>query len=161
MAKIDIPRRITELATPFLASHDLVLWGVDAALSGGRGGVLRVYIDTPAGASGAPESVTIDQCAELSRQLSVALDVEDFIRGAYRLEVSSPGLDRRFFQLEQILPFLERQMELVLWEPRDGRKNFRGRAITTDDDVLIFEVDDKRLNFPWAEVKSVRLVPTF
>ncbi|WP_169727922.1 ribosome maturation factor RimP [Desulfovibrio inopinatus] len=161
MAKIDIPSRIAELATSFLAAHDLVLWGVDAALGGGRGGVLRIFIDTPAGASGAAESVTIDQCAELSRQLSVTLDVEDFIRGSYRLEVSSPGLDRRFFSLEQVVPFLGRDMELMLFEPRDGRKKFRGHAITADDGILVLEVDGARLHFPWAEVKSVRLVPNF
>lgn len=111
----------TRLAEPLARALGLALWGVEV-IRGGRTTV-RVFVDRPrsdAGASGAagsgparaddgaptqamePGSASIGQCEELSRQLGLALDVEDCIPEAWVLEVSSPGLDRRFFTLDQL-----------------------------------------------------------
>ena len=111
---------IAELARPLATSLHLSLWGVELAL-GGRS-VLRVYVEGESGTS-------IDQCAELSRLLGLALDVEDAMPGAYVLEVSSPGLERVFFTPDQLICALGQTLEITLAAPSpefSGRRKFRG-----------------------------------
>jgi ribosome maturation factor RimP len=118
-----LPQIIAELARPLAESLALTLWGVEFAF-GGRS-VVRVYVEGEQGGSG----VTIDECAELSRLLGLALDVEDAIPGAYVLEVSSPGLDRIFFTSEQLADALGQTLEVMLAAPSpefSGRRKFRG-----------------------------------
>lgn len=113
-------QRIAALAQPLAASLNLSLWGIELVL-GGRSAV-RVYVE-------AENGVTVDQCAELSRLLSLALDVEDAVPGAYVLEVSSPGLERIFFTAEQLAGALGRTVEITLYAPAaefPGRRRFRG-----------------------------------
>ncbi|HEY2559344.1 MAG TPA: ribosome maturation factor RimP [Caldimonas sp.] len=89
------------------------------------GGLLRVTIDHPPGAAGAPErSVTVDDCERVTRQLQHVLEVEAV---AYeRLEVSSPGLDRPLRTAGDFARFAGAAVELTLKEPFQGRKRFRG-----------------------------------
>src|SRR3989441_4717509 len=85
------------------------------------GGLLvRVYIDKEGG-------VTLDDCARVSRQLSVQLDVEDPIEERYTLEVSSPGLDRPLFSDRDFTRFTGRKVRLSTHVPLEGRRNFQGR----------------------------------
>ena len=114
---------IAELARPLAGSLHLSLWGIELAF-GGRS-IVRVYVENEQG-------VSIDQCAELSRLLGLALDVEDVIPGAYVLEVSSPGLERIFFTPEQLAGALGESLEITLAEPSlefSGRRKFRGVLI--------------------------------
>jgi len=116
----DLPQMIAELARPLAESLELSLWGVEFAF-GGRS-IVRVYVEGEQG-------VSIDQCAELSRLLGLALDVEDAIPSAYILEVSSPGLDRIFFTPEQLISALGKNLEVTLAVPSpefSGRRKFRG-----------------------------------
>ena len=115
-----LPRIIAELARPLAESLNLSLWGIEFAF-GGRSSV-RVYVEGEQG-------VSIEQCAELSRLLGLALDVEDAIPGAYVLEVSSPGLERIFFTPEQLTSALGQILEVTLVVPSpefSGRRKFRG-----------------------------------
>ena len=114
---------IAELARPLAESFNLSLWGIEL-IFGGRS-IVRVYVESDNG-------VTIDQCAELSRLLALALDVEDAIPGAYALEVSSPGLERIFFTPEQLAGALGQTLEITLAAPSpefSGRRKFRGVLI--------------------------------
>jgi ribosome maturation factor RimP len=115
---------ISDLARPLAGSLSLSLWGIEAAL-GGRS-IVRVYVENEHG------GVSIDQCAELSRLLGLALDVEDVIPGAYVLEVSSPGLERIFFTPEQLSGALGQALEIMLAASSpefSGRRKFRGTLI--------------------------------
>lgn len=119
-----------------------------------------------------PASVTIDQCARLSRQLGLALEVEDVIRDAYVLEVSSPGLERPFFEAAQMAPYAGRTIELTLALPHPewpGRRKFRGDIVRVEGDTLTFlpdaapspDVAPAPLSVAWEDVKKAQLVHIF
>ncbi|MGJ3521933.1 ribosome maturation factor RimP [Nitratidesulfovibrio sp. D1] len=183
---------VAAIASPLADALGIALWGIEI-LAGGRM-VVRVYVDARPGASGTesepeaapegdapkdvasesvtPESVTIDQCARLSRQLGLALDVEDVIRDAYVLEVSSPGLERPFFEAAQMAPYAGRTIELTLAVPHPewpGRRKFRGDIVRVEGDALTFLPDaapapgeaPAPLTVAWDDVKQAHLVHIF
>jgi len=120
----------------------------------GRSGLLRVYIDGDAG-------VTVDDCARVSDQVSGTLDVEDPIRGHYRLEVSSPGLDRPLFVPAHFQRFAGRAARLQLRRPLGERPGTRltGMLVGVEGEELVVEVDGQRLTIPMDEVAKARLIP--
>lgn len=145
--------RTRELAEPFVESLGLSLWGIELAGGAGRP-TLRVFIE-------GPEGVDVEQCAKVSRQLGLALDVEDIIHGAYQLEVSSPGLERRFFELSQLPPYIGKELDVTLVEPSGGRKHFKGAFTSLDGETISMECEGKTVGFPWSEVAKARLVYHF
>jgi ribosome maturation factor RimP len=111
------------------------------------GMVLRVQIDRPGAAATADDSVSVDDCARVSRDLSAILDVEDVVPGAYTLEVSSPGLDRPLRRVEDYQRFTGRRAKLVMREPVDGQTFFKGRLGGIDGGrtgVVLIDTDDGR-----------------
>ena len=110
----------------------------------GRGLVLRVQIDRPGPAATAEESVSVEDCAHVSRELSAMLDVEDVVPDAYTLEVSSPGLDRPLRRADDYRRFSGRRAKLVMREPVDGQKYFRGRLGGVDQDAVLIDAEDGR-----------------
>lgn len=127
------------------------------------GGLLRVTIDRVPGhvyPTGEAESVTVDDCERVTRQLQYVLEVEAV---AYqRLEVSSPGLDRPLKRAADYVRFAGHEVELTLKEPFNGRKNFRGTLLAVDEGWRLALGGDKAgraLDFSLDEVRSARLVP--
>jgi len=108
------------------------------------GMVLRVQIDRPGPASTAGESVGVDDCARISRDLSAVLDVEDVVPTAYTLEVSSPGLDRPLRRVDDYRRFAGRRAKVVMREAVDGQTYFKGRLGGLDDNVVLIDADDGR-----------------
>jgi ribosome maturation factor RimP len=108
------------------------------------GMVLRVRIDRPGPAANAEDSVSVEDCARVSRDLSAVLDVEDVVPTAYTLEVSSPGLDRPLRQLEDYRRFAGRRAKVVMRERIDGQGFFRGRLGGIDGQVVLIDADDGR-----------------
>jgi ribosome maturation factor RimP len=89
---------LREMIAPAIEAMDLALWGLEYSAQG-RHSVLRIYIDNVNG-------VSVDDCASVSRQVSAIMDVEDPISQEYTLEVSSPGMDRPLFTLEQFRKYI-------------------------------------------------------
>ncbi|HEX7341561.1 MAG TPA: ribosome maturation factor RimP [Rhodanobacteraceae bacterium] len=117
-------------------------------------GTLRVYIENP------EREVGIDDCEAASRELSALLDVEDPISGHYTLEVSSPGLDRPLFAVEQFERFAGQEVKVVLGAPVDGRRRFRGRIDHVDGATIHLVLDDgQAFSIEHAAVESARIVP--
>ena len=108
------------------------------------GMVLRVQIDRPGGGATSEESVSVDDCARISRDLSAVLDVDDVVPGAYVLEVSSPGLDRPLRTVDDYRRFRGRRAKLVMRERVDGQMFFKGRLGGLEDNRVIIEDDDGR-----------------
>ena len=119
-------------------------------LESSRGGLLRVFIDTPRG-------ITVDDCARVSNHLSRALVVEGI--DYERLEVSSPGLDRPLKRLEDYGRFAGRKASVRLRLPRDGRRRFEGLLAGVEEGSVLLEVEGERLRFAFAEIDRARLVP--
>ncbi|MCC5861212.1 MAG: ribosome maturation factor RimP [Gammaproteobacteria bacterium] len=119
---------------------------------GGRDGVLRVFID-------AEDGITLEDCERVSRQVSAWLDVEDPIPGQYRLEVSSPGLDRVLRTPAHFAHFSGEEIKVELAQPLEGRKRFRGRLEALDGEVIVVQVDGVLWRLPLAMIEHARLVP--
>jgi len=132
------------------------------------GWVLRVTIDRAGLADtqarpGSPEdSVGVDDCRNVSHDLSALLDVEEAIDRAYTLEVSSPGLDRPLRHAADYERFRGRLAQLVTAEPVDGQTHFRGRlqGIDAGDVVLSYE-SGRQVRVPLVAVSRARLEVEF
>ncbi|GAB6036533.1 ribosome maturation factor RimP [Fundidesulfovibrio butyratiphilus] len=145
--------RLRELAEPFVQTLGLTLWGLEIAGGAGRP-LVRLFLDSPQG-------VDVEQCAQVSRQVGLALDVEDLIRGSYQLEVSSPGLERRFFAFSQLAPYVGRVLDVTLAAPVEGRKRFRGLLAELGADDFRLDCEGVSFRFAWADVSKARLVHEF
>ena len=176
-----IVRRVREAAEPVIASFGLMLWGIEV-VAGGRT-VVRVYVDAPAGSAAAEtgsgedgmlEGVSVDQCAEISRMVGLALDVDEVFADAWVLEVSSPGMDRLFFDPAQLSPYTGREIDVTLADPHPdiaGRRKFRGPLVSVSGneftmEVLVAPVSGEKpvpsnVSIRWDWVRKARLVPVF
>jgi len=108
------------------------------------GMVLRVLIDRPGPGATAEESVSVDDCAHVSRDLSAILDVEDVVPGAYTLEVSSPGLDRPLTRADDYRRFAGRRAKLVVREAVDGQTFFKGTLGGVEEGHVLIDAEDHR-----------------
>src|ERR1044071_8564138 len=108
--------------------------------------VLRVQIDRPGPGATAEECVSVEDCANVSRDLSAIFDVEEVVPGAYNLEVSSPGLDRPLTRPDDYRRFAGRRAKLVMREAVDGQTFFKGRLGGVDDGTgaVLMDGDDGR-----------------
>ena len=137
------------MASRVAGTYGLEIFDVQLRRESG-GMVLRVQIDRPGPAATAEDSVSVGDCAHVSRDLSAILDVEDVIPAAYTLEVSSPGLDRPLRHAADYGRFEGRRAKLVMREAIDGQMFFKGRlgGLETDEDrgrdVVIIVSDDGR-----------------
>jgi ribosome maturation factor RimP len=105
--------------------------------------------------------LSLDDCARLSRRISELLDREDPIEGAYRLEVSSPGIDRPLTRRKDFEDWKGHQARISLTAALDGRKQFSGELVGTDgDDILVDVPGADRIRFPFAALHSAKLVMT-
>jgi len=115
---------------------------------------LVIYIDRD-------EGIAVEDCEKVSREVAALLDVEDPIPGRYTLEVSSPGLDRPLFTLEQFDRFSGETAKLTLYAPQDGRRKFKGRILGTGDGRVILELDGEEVMLEMSNVARARLVPDY
>ena len=120
--------------------------------SAGSGGLLRLYIDAPAG-------ITVDDCERVSHRVSEILDVADPIPGAYTLEVSSPGLDRILRTREHFERFRGSRIRVQLSLPIEGRRRYTGTLTGVTEDAVEMEVDGEPVQLELARIQRARVVP--
>lgn len=111
------------------------------------GGTLQIMAERPDG------TMSIDDCEAASRALSPVLDVEDPISSAYRLEMSSPGIDRPLVRQSDFVRWAGHEVKVEMARPVDGRKRFRGILIGAEDGIAVV----RRLDAPATEEPTVRL----
>jgi ribosome maturation factor RimP len=144
-------RQIEEMLESTVRAMGFALWGVEY-ISQGRHSVLRVYIERDSG-------ITVDDCAAVSSQVSAILDVEDPISGEYTLEVSSPGMDRRLFALEQYAAYIGEIVDLQLRSPFDGRRKFKGVLTAIEGEDVVLKIDDHEFLLPHDAIDKARVEP--
>ncbi len=149
-SKLDLLHGLIE---PVAVSLGYQLWGIEL-LSQGRHTLLRIYIDAESG-------VNVDDCAKLSRQVSAILDVEDPISTEYTLEVSSPGMDRPLFTLEQFAQNAGQLVSLRLRAPFEGRRKFKGRIKGVEGDEVVLLCEEHEYLFPVDSIEKANIVPQF
>jgi ribosome maturation factor RimP len=127
-----------------------------------QGMVLRVQIDRPGRAATPEESVSVADCADVSRELSAILDVEDVIPAAYTLEVSSPGLDRPLRGAPDYERFAGRRARIVTRTKVDGLTFFKGQLAGVEGDTVLLDGEDhKRHRLPLAAITRANLEVEF
>lgn len=146
-------KELVELVRPEVESLGFSFWGLSAPTAGKKR-VIRIYID-------GPDGVSIDNCAEVSRQVGLVLEVEDIVSGAFNLEVSSPGLERKFFTLEQLADYVGRTLEVKLAFPVDNRRNFKGSLKELTPTGFILDTGENEAAMDWDAVKEAKLVHEF
>lgn len=145
---------LNTLIEPIVVGMDYELVGVEY-LPQGKHSILRIYIDKAEGI------IDVNDCGEVSRQISAMLDVEDPIKGEYSLEVSSPGLDRPLFTPAHFEQFTGSNASLRLKMPINGQRKFIGLIISVKNDVLNLESNGESVAIPFDLIDKANLVPEF
>ncbi|PHR66386.1 ribosome maturation factor RimP [Pseudidiomarina marina] len=145
--------RLFDMLEPAVAALDFTLWGVEFVRAG-KHSTLRVYIDHEDG-------VSVDNCADVSHQVSAILDVEDPIKSEYFLEVSSPGMERPFFKASQYADYLGETAAVELTMAQQGKRKFKGVIAAVDGDYIEFNIDGETLKVAQSSIKKAHLVPQF
>jgi ribosome maturation factor RimP len=142
---------IQKLIDPAIGRLGYELTDLEVRL-GGQGGLLRLTIDKPDG-------IDLDDCEKVSHAISALLDVEDPVPGNYNLEVSSPGLDRKLTKVEHFQRFEGETLKITMRFPIDGRRRFRGKLLSSNDENIVVEVDGESHSLPLTMIDTARLVP--
>jgi ribosome maturation factor RimP len=159
--------KIREIAERVAHSSGLELVDLEL-LGGGKGRVLRVFIDKP-------EGVTHEDCANFSREAGTIFDVEDAVPGSeYTLEVSSPGLDRKLSKPADFQRFTGNLMKVMTRDPVNNNRHFEGRLKAFQDGRLTLELTPRKkskkheavetgveVQIDLANVEKANLVPEF
>ena len=148
---------IAALAEPVLG--DLGFRLVRVTLSGRNGSTVQIMAERPDG------TITIEECAEISRQLSPVLDAHDPMPGSYALEISSPGIDRPLVRWSDFDDWVGYEAKIEMKTPIDGRKRFRGMIQGTQGDQVHLDVEHDEqgrriVELPIANIADARLVLT-
>jgi len=148
------PAKILELIRP--AVTGLGYEFVGAEFTGqGKAATLLVYIDSEKG-------IMVDDCSKVSHQISGIMDVEDPITGQYRLEVSSPGLERPLFELTHFERFKGSTVKLELRQSTlEGQRRFTGEILEVKGETVHLHVDDEEIEIPFSLIKKARLVVNY
>ena len=135
---------------PVVNDHGLELVDLEF-LTESSGWVLRLFVDRQGG-------VTVEDCARLSRECAVVLDAEDLIDRSYRLEVSSPGVERRLRKREHFEKQMGCQVRVMLRVPTEGRRQITGTLIEVGEDAVAIEGHDgATLRVPYGNIKRANL----
>ena len=145
--------RTEDLLTPIVETFGVSIYDVEYVKEGSDW-YLRAYIDKDGG-------VDINDCENVSRALSDALDKEDFIAEAYILEVSSPGLGRTLKKDKHFEKSLGEEVEVKTYKPIDNCKEFAGILKAYDDKTVTIETDNTEICFAKSDIALVRLALDF
>ena len=139
---------------PVVISHGCELWGVEF-LRGKKRPTIRVFIDAIAGA-------TLDDCEKVAKDLNYELALIDaFLDQDYVLEVSTPGLDRKFFKVEQLSAFIKEDFDLRLREIKNGRKSYVAKLLHVENDEILFQSGEEKMILNFIDLDLCRLKPNF
>ncbi|MGL6029318.1 MAG: ribosome maturation factor RimP [Legionella sp.] len=140
---------LLELLSPTVTSMGYELWGCEY-LSQGKHSLLRIYIDKP-------EGIGIEDCQEVSKQISALLDVNDPIPGNYSLEVSSPGIPRPLFYSEQYARYIGQEVQLKTFKPVNGKRKTSGIIISVTDNAVVLDINNTHQELLFSNIVKANL----
>ncbi len=147
-------QELAALLAPTVQGLGCEIWGLEYRPWGRRRATLKLFIEAPGG-------VTIEHCERVSRQVSALLDVEDPIVSAYRLEVSSPGLDRALFSRAHYQASIGEQVDVRLALPVAGRRRVEGQLLGIEGDEVVVRDGEHEYLLPFGHILRTRIVPSF
>jgi ribosome maturation factor RimP len=145
--------KLTNLLKPLVEDLGYEFVGLEHQ-SNPKNAVLVIYIDRPDG-------IAVEDCEKVSREVAALLDVEDPIPGQYSLEVSSPGLDRPLFTVEQFASFSGELARVTVFAPVDGRRKFKGEILGAEGDKVLLDQDGNEVVLEFGNIAKARLVPDY
>ncbi|MBK5073608.1 ribosome maturation factor RimP [Budviciaceae bacterium CWB-B4] len=147
-----LEQKLTELISAPVEALGFELVGIEFIR--GRQSTLRIYIDSDNG-------INVDDCADVSHQVSAVLDVEDPITTAYNLEVSSPGLERPLFTAAHYERFINEDVSLTLRMGVQNRRRWAGKIKSVEGEMITLDVEGKDEVFALSNIQKANLVPHF
>lgn len=154
MKKNEIVARVEELVTAITDEKGFETVDVEYVKEAGQY-YLRVYIDKEGG-------ISLDECKEVSKELSPKLDENDFIEENYYLEISSPGIDRALKRDKEFVKYKGRDVEIKLYKAVDGVKQFEGELVGLDDENnIVVIINNEEVKFNRKDVAIIRLAVKF
>lgn len=152
--KKDYESRAEEILQPIAEAHQVSIYDVEYVKEG-KEWYLRAYIDKPGG-------VNINDCENVSREFSTALDQEDLIQDAYILEVSSPGLGRQLKKDRHLQNSIGEEVIVKLYEAENGQKELTGTLHSFDKKVIVItDEDDQERQIERNKIAQIRLTLDF
>ncbi len=151
MKQSAVERRISDIIRPVIDEK-----GLELVLVKLQGAELQIMAENPE-----TRNLGVDECASISREISALLDVEDPIKGAYRLEISSPGIDRPLVKVQDFADFKGYEAKIEISPPMEGQKRFRGflKGIENDEEVIL-ETDTGLVYIDFDRIEKAKLVLT-
>lgn len=154
MKKSEIVARVEEMVTAITDEKGFETVDVEYVKEAGQF-YLRVYIDKEGG-------ISLNECEEVSRELSPKLDENDFIEENYYLEVSSPGIDRALKRDKEFVKYKGRDVEIKLYKAIDGVKQFEGELVGLDEENnIVVIINNEEMKFNRKDVAIIRLAIKF
>jgi len=144
---------IVKIVEPVIERHECFLWGIEI-LRGRKRPTLRVYIESELGA-------TIDDCEKISKDLNYEIDLDSLFGDDYILEVSTPGISRRFFKQSQLESYLGEDLKIKLREPIDGIKNIEGTLVDCNKEHFLLESKNLEYRLDFSDIDFCKLEPNF
>ncbi len=149
-----IEEKLENALKPTVESMGFDWWGMEF-LPAGRQTLLRIFIEKSDG------TVNSDETYDVCKQISAILDVEDIISSEFRLEVSSPGMDRLLFTPEQFKRYEGEIVQIRSSIPVLGRKRFKGPMLKVMDNGIEVEVDNELYEIEFDLIEKANIVPKF
>jgi len=146
-------QQLSEIIAPAVEAVGFEFVGLEYKPAG-KHSMLRVYIDSENG-------IKVEDCAEVSQQVSAVMDVEDPISTEYRLEVSSPGAERPLFTLAHFIQFQGEEVNLKLKSTVSGRRKFKGKMSVVEECKINLIVDGESYSFEVHLIEQANLVPNW
>lgn len=148
-----IIKDIVRLLEPILLEMHFELVDVEYLHEHGRF-VLRIYLDKNGG-------ITLDDCALISREIDYLIEINNIIKNAYSLEISSPGLNRPLARKEDFVKAVGSTIKVKMMSPVNGRLNFAGRLQAFRDENLFLDIGDMIVELMWLDIKKANLLYEF
>lgn len=149
--------QVEGLLQPILSNKGLSLYEIEYVKEG-PDWYLRIFIDKIGG-------IDIEECGDVSLELSELLDEKDFIKGAYTLEVSSPGVERPLRSINEVKEHINHYIHVSLYVHIDGEKEYEGLLIDVKEDLLTIEYQvlsrKKEIKIPYDKIAKARLAVEF
>jgi len=140
---------------PVINRNNCLLWGIEV-LRGKKKNTLRVFIDSD-------NSVDINDCENISRDLNYEPQIDLYLGEDYILEVSTPGIDRKFFEIKQLDDYVGQELDIKTKSIHEGRRKFIGKLIECDDSSLSIVKSDnsEEITFKFSDIDLCRLKPDY
>lgn len=150
MAFSKTEQRVYDMVKPIAEKNDSYVYDVEYVKEGGLW-FLKVYVDKE------ENPITLDECEVISRELSDALDKDDFIKQNYYLEVASPGIDRKLKVKEHFDRYIGELVDIGLYKAVNGSKNITGELLGFEDKVISVDVDGEKTDIAQSDTTFVKL----